>query len=577
MTSSRTRAVRPIRRALISVYDKTGLDELVAGAGRAGGGDRVHRQHGGAGGVARLPGDPGRGPDRVPRVPGRAGQDPAPEGARRTAGRPAPGAPPSATRRTRHRTVRPAGEQPVSVRARRSPPVPASEECVEQIDIGGPAMVRAAAKNHANVAVVTSPVGVRSILDALAEGGLTLADGAGSRPRRSPTLPPTTWRWPTGAPRSWRRAEERLAGASPARPLRRQSVLRYGENPHQQAALYVDAGGRAGLAQARQLGGKEMSYNNYVDADAAWRACHDFDRARRWPSSSTPTLAASRSARTSPRRTAWRTPATRSRPSAASSRSTAPVSVDMAQQVAEIFTEVVVAPSYEDGARGDPGREEEPARPGRARPGTRPRWSCARSAAACCADRRPDRRPRRRPGQLAAGRRPGGRRSTLADLEFAWRAVRSVKSNAILLASGGATVGVGMGQVNRVDAARLAVTRAGDRARGSVAASDAFFPFADGLQVLTDAGVRPSCSPAARSATTRSSRRRGGRRHALPHRHPALLPLIPSSVRPAPRTAGLLRPGWSPYGPLAGPVRERIAAWRQILDGRATPAAIRKS
>ena len=183
----------------------------------------------------------------------------------------------------------------------------------------------------------------------------------------------------------------------------------------------------------------------------------------------------------------------------------APVSLAMAEQVAEIFTEVIVAPGYEDGAVEVLSRKpsirllQTSGHSGR---GSRAR---ARSAAACCAAGRRDRRARRRPAgwTLAAGDAAAG---VLADLEFAWRAVRAVKSNAILLASGGATVGVGMGQVNRVDSAKLAVSRAGERAAGSVAASDAFFPFADGLQVLLDAGVTR------RRPARRLGARRGGHR-----------------------------------------------------------------
>ena len=170
----------------------------------------------------------------------------------------------------------------------------------------------------------------------------------------------------------------------------------------------------------------------------------------------------------------------------------APVSVAMAEQVAEIFTEVIVAPSYEDGAVEVLARKpsirilQTSGHPG----GLDMRQICG--------------------GVLLQSfdsvEAPGDDPSTwtlvagsaledLSELEFAWRAVRAVKSNAILLASDRATVGVGMGQVNRVDSARLAVARAGDRAVGAVAASDAFFPFADGLQVLLDAGVRAVVEP----------------------------------------------------------------------------------
>ena len=172
-----------------------------------------------------------------------------------------------------------------------------------------------------------------------------------------------------------------------------------------------------------------------------------------------------------------------------------PVSVAMAEQVAEVFTEVIAAPGYEDGAVEVLARKKnirilvvEPPTPGgvemRGIDGGmllqhRDRIGLEHDQAAHWT--------------LVAGEPASA--ETLADLEFAWRAVRGVKSNAILLAAGGASVGVGMGQVNRVDSCRLAVERAGDRARGAVAASDAFFPFADGPQILLDAGVRAIVQP----------------------------------------------------------------------------------
>ena len=169
----------------------------------------------------------------------------------------------------------------------------------------------------------------------------------------------------------------------------------------------------------------------------------------------------------------------------------------MAEKVAEVFTEVVVAPDYDDGAV-EVLHEEEPAAAARAR--RRPRRGrdpadLRRPADAARRDRRRSTPSGDDPRALAPGRRRAGRRGHARRPAFAWRACRAVKSNAILLASGGASVGVGMGQVNRVDSCQLAVTRAGDRAAGSVAASDAFFPFADGPQILLDAGVRAIVQP----------------------------------------------------------------------------------
>jgi phosphoribosylaminoimidazolecarboxamide formyltransferase / IMP cyclohydrolase len=271
--------------------------------------------------------------------------------------------------------------------------------------------------------------------------------------------------------------------------------LRYGENPHQPAALYTSGFVPSpGLAQAEQVHGKEMSYNNYVDADAARRAAYDFDA---------PAVAIIKHA--NPCGIAVGADVAEAHRKAHECDSVSafggviatnrPVSVAMAEQVAEIFTEVVVAPAYEEGAD-----EILTARKnirllicaGAQRGGIEMRpISGGLLLQACDAIDAEGDAPSA--WRLAAGDPLD--EAGLADLGFAWRACRAVKSNAILLASGGATVGVGMGQVNRVDSARLAVSRAGSRATGSVAASDAFFPFPDGLQVLADAGVRAVVQP----------------------------------------------------------------------------------
>ena len=169
----------------------------------------------------------------------------------------------------------------------------------------------------------------------------------------------------------------------------------------------------------------------------------------------------------------------------------------MARQVAEVFTEVILAPAYDEGAVAMLSAKKnlrilvvEPYRPAAAWPDREIDGGLLVQAADTV-----DADHDRGDALAAGGRRAGRAGAVLADLEFAWRAVRGVKSNAILLARDGASVGVGMGQVNRVDSCRLAVQRAGDRAAGSVAASDAFFPFADGPQILLDAGVRAIVQP----------------------------------------------------------------------------------
>jgi phosphoribosylaminoimidazolecarboxamide formyltransferase/IMP cyclohydrolase len=392
------------------------------------------------------------------------------------------------------------------------------EECVEQIDIGGPAMVRAAAKNHENVAVVTSPAAYPLVIASLAAGGLTLRERRHLAARAfadiaeydvavaawcAASLDPSHEQPSHEQPSHERPSDEQPPGEQSAdeqppderwwpafagSALRRANVLRYGENPHQKAALYVDPAAPPGLAEAKQLGGREMSYNNYVDADAAWRSCHDFDEpAVAIIKHANPCgIAVGADVAEAHRRAHACDPVSAFGGVIAANRS---VSAEMAQQVAEVFTEVVVAPSYSDEALNILAARRN------LRVLVAPDWRPStveyRQISGGVLGQTPDRIDA--PGDdpttwtLASGSPVAP--EVLSDLAFAWRAIRSTKSNAILLAHDGASVGVGMGQVNRVDAARLAVARAGERARGSVAASDAYFPFADGLQVLIDAGV----------------------------------------------------------------------------------------
>ena len=389
-------------------------------------------------------------------------------------------------------------------------------DVIENVDIGGPAMVRATAKNHANAAIVVSPGRYEEVIEAVRAGGTTLAL------RRSLAteafvhtaqydasvanwfLEQEDQDW-SGAP-----ADEDALGEATLDSLfsdveayvgyemfgLREAVLRYGENSHQRAALFTENEG-SGIAQATQLHGKEMSYNNYVDADAALRAAFDHE---------CPAVAIVKHANPCGIAVA---PEGAADPIAAAhelAHACDPVSAfggviaanrvvtkGMAETVAEIFTEVIVAPGFEPEALAILTQKKNlrllvlPAdftpNPVELRQvsGGFLLQDADRSFAAASE------------WTLATGEPADA--ATLAELEFAWRACRAVKSNAILLTSGGASVGVGMGQVNRVDSCRLAVDRAGDRARGSVAASDAFFPFADGLQVLLDAGVRAIVQP----------------------------------------------------------------------------------
>ncbi|MGI8760975.1 MAG: bifunctional phosphoribosylaminoimidazolecarboxamide formyltransferase/IMP cyclohydrolase [Jatrophihabitantaceae bacterium] len=379
----------------------------------------------------------------------------------------------------------------------------APPQIIEQIDIGGPAMVRSGAKNHGSMTVVVDPKHYPEVLAAVAAGGFDLP--ARQRFARE------AFRHTAGydiAVASWFGAV--LApddGATPssdggvaveapsgfpgwiAADYERAAVLRYGENPHQRAALYITRDGREGVARGEQIAGKAMSYNNYVDADAAWRAAYDFaDPCVAIIKHANPCgiaigadiAAAHRAAHACDPVSAYGGVIATNRP----------MSLAMAEQVAPVFTEVIVAPAFEDGVLQRLGNKKDlrllvvPPRP--QRPGVESR-AISGGMLLQSADRIDAPGDDPSSWTLAAGEAVD--EASFADLAFAWRALRAVKSNAILLARGGASVGVGMGQVNRVDSCRLAVVRAGDRAAGSVAASDAYFPFPDGPQVLLDAGV----------------------------------------------------------------------------------------
>ncbi len=436
------------------------------------------------------------------------------------------------------------------------------DACVEQIDIGGPTMVRAAAKNHPAVAVVTSPGRYEDVAAAVREGGFTLS---GRRRLAAEAFAHTAAY--DAAVSTWMAAQIEADAAShatdsadaaeveaggPAAPpayvgvgYERLASLRYGENPHQRAAVYRIAGASGGVAGARQLHGKAMSYNNYTDTDAAVRAAYDHGPAVTVAvvkhanpcgiavSAAGDVAEAHRKAHACDPVSAY----------GGVIATNATVTAEMALQIKPIFTEVVAAPAFADEAVKILSAKknlrllvvEAPRREG---------YEIKQvSGGAVIQERDVLSADGDDPATwtLAAG--PAADDDLLAELAFAWRSVRAVRSNAVLLTQGGATVGVGMGQVNRVDSCKLAVERANtlgarstgdaaadspqkdraeqmekgavgggdaaevlgdptgeaanapERARGSVAASDAFFPFADGLQVLIDAGVRAVVQP----------------------------------------------------------------------------------
>jgi phosphoribosylaminoimidazolecarboxamide formyltransferase/IMP cyclohydrolase len=356
------------------------------------------------------------------------------------------------------------------------------DDVVEQIDIGGPAMVRAAAKNHHSVAIVVSPLRYDELVSAVKAGGTSLefrralAHEAFSHTAR---YDQAVADWFAGGDTVNVRATKK-------------ADLRYGENSHQSAAVFAHDAGQNGLAQARVLQGKEMSYNNYLDADAALRAAFDHDQ---------PAVAIIKhqnpsgiaTAKTISQAHQWAhacDPVSAFGGVIAANRE---IDAATASQIAEIFTEVVVAPSFHPDAL-DIFAAKKNVRVVVLPEGFSPPSQEIRMISGGLLVQDADRSFAPADSwDLVAGAMPSA--GVMESLSFAWRAVRSVKSNAILLAQGTSSVGIGMGQVNRVDSCHLAVTRAGNRATGSVGASDAFFPFADGLQILVDAGVSAVVQP----------------------------------------------------------------------------------
>jgi phosphoribosylaminoimidazolecarboxamide formyltransferase/IMP cyclohydrolase len=498
---------RPIRRALVSVYDKTGLEVLAAALHQAGvtvvstgsTATTIAAQGVPVTAVQDLTGFPecldGRVKTLHPRVHAGILAD---------------------TRNPDHlQQLADLGIEPFDLVVSNLYPFrdtvmsgASPEECIEQIDIGGPSMVRAAAKNHASVAIVTTPDAYPELLAALGDGGYTLAQ----RQRLAAEAFAGTATYDV-AVASWLGNVVSDTSAGTGFPAwtggtwDRVASLRYGENPHQRAALY--AHWRQGIAQAEQLHGKAMSYNNYVDADAAVRAAHD--------QGERPTVAIVKHANPCGIAVADDLLTAYERAHACDPQSAyggiiatnQTVTAAMVETTAGVFTEVIVAPDFDADALALL-QQRKNIRVLRLPSG----WQRSRDAV----EVRPisggmlmqsvdrvDAVVRDEHGAVVGADDPSGWRlvsgaaadeATISDLAFAWRAIRAVKSNAILLARDGASVGVGMGQVNRVDSCRLAVSRAGaERAAGAVAASDAFFPFPDGLEILVEAGVRAVVAP----------------------------------------------------------------------------------
>ena len=367
------------------------------------------------------------------------------------------------------------------------------DECIEQIDIGGPSMVRGAAKNHPTVAVLVSPNQYPQIVAALADGGTD------EKLRRQFAIEAyrTTAKYDI-AVSTWLNSvsTDQLLPEWIGNSYSHSATLRYGENPHQSAALYLNDASEltgTGVAGAIQLHGKEMSYNNYVDVEAAWRAAYDHaDPAVAIIKHTNPCgIAVGANIESAYLKAHACDPISAFGGVIAANRE---VNETVAKAVSEVFTEVIAAPSFTKAALEILSQKPsiriltiEPTAPLLE---LRPILGGALVQNFDRIDAEGDALGN---WQLVAGK--AATPEQLKDLQFAWKAVRAVKSNAILLANDLAAVGIGMGQVNRVDSARLAVSRAGDRASGSVAASDAFFPFADGLEILLAAGVSAIVQP----------------------------------------------------------------------------------
>jgi phosphoribosylaminoimidazolecarboxamide formyltransferase/IMP cyclohydrolase len=499
---------RPVRRALVSVFDKTGLEDLVRGLADAG--VELVSTGGSAATIEKL-GLP------VTKVEDLTGFPECLDGRVKTlhprvhAGILADTRLPDHVRQLEELEVAPFDLVVVNLYPFADTVASGAgvQDCIEKIDIGGPTMVRAAAKNHASVAIVTDPTGYGEVLEAVREGGFTLEQ----RQRLAAEAFAHTARYDV-AVAGWMAGTVADTGdgtgfdAQIGATWTRQQTLRYGENPHQRAALYV-SDSETGLAQAEQLHGKAMSYNNYIDGDAALRAAHDHG--------DQPTvaiikhanpcgIAVGESIESAYERAHACDPVSAYGGIVASNR---PVTAAMATALNDTFSEVVLAPDFDADAL-EILKEKKNRRllkvatptPGglEVRPISGGLLVQDRDAIDAVVEASADDKPTQGHGDapeawtLVTG--TAADEATLADLAFAWRAVRATKSNAILLAKDGGSVGIGMGQVNRVDSCHLAVNRAGEeRAKGAVAASDAFFPFADGLQVLLDAGVSAVVAP----------------------------------------------------------------------------------
>ncbi|HEV7455542.1 MAG TPA: bifunctional phosphoribosylaminoimidazolecarboxamide formyltransferase/IMP cyclohydrolase [Roseococcus sp.] len=375
------------------------------------------------------------------------------------------------------------------------------DDCIENIDIGGPAMIRSAAKNHAHVVVCTEPLHLLRVTEELAtQGGTSLAlrrELAAAAYARTASYDAAISAWFAG--QVGQEFPPRLAFAGQLA-----QTLRYGENPHQRAGFYLDGTGRPGIATARQAQGKELSYNNLNDTDAAFECVAEFER---------PAIVIVKHANPcgvaegADLAAAWDA-ALRCDPVSAFGGIVAAnrvLDAVAAERISAIFTEVVIAPDADEAARAIFARKKnlrllltgglpDPAAPG----------MVFRSVGGGFLAQSRD-AGRVTEGALKVVTKRAPTAQEMKDLLFAFRVCKHVKSNAIIYAKGGATVGIGAGQMSRVDSARIAAWKSAEAARasgsdtplaqGSVVASDAFFPFADGLEAAAAAGATAVIQP----------------------------------------------------------------------------------
>ncbi len=380
-------------------------------------------------------------------------------------------------------------------------------DCIETIDVGGPAMIRAAAKNHADVAVVTDAADYPDVLAALEAGAGTTGSDLRRRLARKAFARTASY---DAAIASWMAARLGGGGTAPFYAVggRLAQGLRYGENPHQAAAFYRAPGiVRAGVATVRQLQGKGLSYNNFNDTDAAYECVAEFDPGR------TPAVAIVKHA--NPCGVAEGSSLTEAYARALACDPTSAfggivalnrtLDADAAGRIVEIFTEVIIAPDATEEAVAIVAAKKNlrlllaGSLPDPRAPGETVRMLSGgllvQDRDAMVVDDMP----------LTVVTRRAPTEAEFSDLRFAYRVAKHVKSNAIVYARGGATVGIGAGQMSRVDASRIAAWKAAEGARrlgrveslavGAVVASDAFFPFADGLMAAAEAGATAVIQP----------------------------------------------------------------------------------